>query len=96
MGRKLTADELLARAQERRDHRWEELCGGTYKGRLTGNAKFAQECRNTPLEAQAILDLVWGNVGYFGDGYYRPLTEPIEMRVEEFYAHIGKQEPTSG
>jgi len=70
---------------------WDRYCNETGKaygkpGELTGNAVFARECRDTPLEADAILKLVWNNIGYFGDHYYGPLTTPIEMRVEEYLA----------
>lgn len=58
-----------------RDARWERLCGDTWQGQPSGNALHAQDCRATPLEAKAILDLVWANIGYFGDPYYKPMTE---------------------
>lgn len=68
---------------------WDELCNDQYAGQLSGNAQHARACRDTPLETRAILDLVWNNIEYFGDGYYRPITTPIELRVAEFYAKEG-------
>ena len=67
------------------DTQWRRFTDDTFEGKPSGNAIFAQQCRETPLDARAILDLVYENIGYFGDSYYAPLTEPIEMRVREFY-----------
>lgn len=68
------------------DSEWSLYTSDTYEGQESGNAKFAREIRETPLQADAILDMLWGNIGYFGDSYYVPLTRPIEMRVEEYLA----------
>lgn len=59
----------------------------------TGNEKFADDVANTPLTAEAILDLVWANIAYFNDGYYTPITEPISRRVAKYYAAAGRPEP---
>lgn len=70
---------------------WDAYCNATGESygkpnEITGNAKFARECRATPLEPVAILRLVWNNIEYFGDHYYEPLTTPIIWRVEEYFA----------
>lgn len=70
------------------DKEWSRYTDDTLDGELTGDAKHARECRATPLEAKAILDLLCRNLGYFGDRYYEPLTRPVEMRVDEFYASL--------
>lgn len=72
---------------------WDSVCNDTFEGRLTGNAQHARDCRDTPLEADAILDLVVSNLGYYGDPYYRPITDPVDWRVAEYYASIGKAQP---
>lgn len=59
-------------------------------GSPTGDALHAQKCRDTPLEAKAILDLVTANLHYYGDSYYSPLTTPIDYRIAEFYQSIGE------
>lgn len=64
---------------------WDQLCNDMYLGKPSGNAEFAQSCRQTPLVADAILNLLWSNLEYFGDPYYNPITIPIQLRVEEFY-----------
>lgn len=69
------------------EHQWKIYTDDTFEGKLTGNAMHARECLETPLEADAILDLLYENVGYFGDPYYAALTEPVEMRVAEYFAH---------
>jgi hypothetical protein len=61
------------------------LLNDKFGGRPSENAKFAKECKDTPLEPHAILELVWGNIGYFGDHYYEQLARPISLRVEEYY-----------
>lgn len=71
---------------------WDQMCNETCQGQLSGNAQHARTCRDTPLEAEAILDLLWDNISYFGDSYYRPITEPVELRVREFYASIERAE----
>lgn len=71
------------------DEQWMHYTGGTFNGKQSDNARHAQSCRDTPLDADSILDLVWENVGYFGDHYYEPLTRPVEMRVEEYLASRG-------
>jgi hypothetical protein len=68
----------------RRD-RWDAWMGEQWEGKPSGNATHAIKCYNTPLEAGPILDLLVDNLGYFGDPYYRPLTDPVEQRVEEYY-----------
>lgn len=52
---------------------------------LTGNEKHAKACAETPLTAEALLKLVWDNIDYFGDGYYQPIWDPIQARVEQYY-----------
>ena len=75
------------------EQEWSSYADDTFEGELTGNAEFARKIRDTPLQADAILDMVWENVGYFGDRYYAPLTRPIEMRVEEYLGsrHVEKE-----
>ena len=66
------------------EEQWGAYTGGLWEGKQSGNAAFAQKCRDTPLTAEAILTLVWGNIEYFGDHYYECITHPIEMRVAEY------------
>jgi len=63
---------------------WSIYTADCYDGKPTGNAEFARKIRETPLAADAILDMVWDNIGYLGDSYYAPLSRPVEMRVEEY------------
>lgn len=89
------------KAKAHREARWEDLCNETWtpsgkkKPELTGNALGAREVRKVPLEAKAILDLVVGNLSYFGDSYYRVITDPVELKIEEFYESIGENRPDS-
>lgn len=75
------------------DQQWAAYTGCTHNGQASGNATHAMAVRATPLEAQAILDLVLENLGYSGDTYYLPLWEPVMMRVAEFYESIGTEQP---
>jgi len=73
------------------EEQWRQYTDQYHDGKLTGDAKFARAVKATPLTAQAILDLVYENLDYFGDSYYSTLTAPIHFRVEEYYASIGKK-----
>jgi hypothetical protein len=66
------------------EERWKTFTESQHKGEITGNAFFARAVKETPLEADAILKMLWENLHYFGDPYYHQLTEPIEMRVQEY------------
>lgn len=70
------------------DEQWKRYTEATLAGELTGDAKYAIACRNTPLLSTAMLDLLWENLAYFGDAYYEPLSRPVEMRVEEYYESL--------
>jgi hypothetical protein len=75
------------------EEQWQEYTGCMWEGKPSGNALHAIEVRKTPLEAKAILDLLWKNMDYATDSYYTPLWRPVEMRVEEFYQSIGETPP---
>ena len=67
------------------DSEWEVYTSKTYKGAPTGHALRAIKAKTTPLEPDAILDLLYQNLCYFGNSYYNTLTRPVEMRVEEYF-----------
>lgn len=75
------------------DAEWENYTGQRYKGRPSGNAKYAMKVRATNLDAKSILDMVVASLQYYGDRYYEPLTTPVDMRVAEFYKSIKEEEP---
>ncbi len=93
---KKTKEDLRALRREARDAQWKLWCDATYEGKPSGNALHAIKCRETPLEPKAILDLVVENLGYYGDSYYAPLTDPVDLRVEEFYESLGERVSQGG
>lgn len=70
------------------EEQWKQYTEDKFEGKLSGNAVHARIVKKTPLTSAAILDLVWNNMEYAGDLYYRPLWAPVEMRVEEYYEQL--------